>query len=194
MAFLLWEQCWALARPTCVSVDVEATYDAAIAEGVVSVSGHIAEGAMGDERLNVTVYLLEDNVYTDSQEQSDLSMGDYIHDNVVRLRLTPMFGAPLDVTEGDYRVAFDYFVEPEWKLEDMRLVALVSRDMATQGYRNANVMNCAEMSLGIFSGITTLTAEEGEAAVFDMLGRQVRTSGKMPRGLYILNGKKVIVK
>lgn len=188
---VLYEE--ALVRPTCVSANVEATYDAQTTEGIVNVSGHIAEGAMGGERLNVTVYLLEDNVYTDSQEQSDLGKGEYIHNNVVRLRLTPMFGTPLDVTEGDYRMAFDYFVEPEWKLEDMRVVAVVSRDIAKHGYRNANVMNCAEMSLGVFSSIRALTAEES-GELFDMLGRQVKVSGSLPRGLYIQNGKKVMVK
>jgi len=184
----------ALARPTCVSTDVEATYDTEKGEGVVTVSGHIAEGAMGDERLNVTAYVLEDNVYTDSQEQNDLGKGDYYHDNLVRLRLTPLFGTPLDVTEGDYSISFDYFVEPEWKLEDMRVVAIVSRDMDKQGYRNANVMNSAECSLSGFSGLPTLLKDPKDEELFDLLGRQVKASGNLPRGLYIMNGKKVMVK
>ena len=199
---VLYEE--ALARPTCVSVDVEATYDAAAGEGLVCVNGHVAEAAMGDEELNVTVYLLEDNVYTDSQEQNDLGKGDYIHNNVVRLRLTPMFGEPLWLGEqvvgmpnGDYHNTFEYFVEPEWKLEDMRVVAVISRDMAKNGYRNANVMNCAECSLSGFSSIQSpfLSGEGwGEAPLFDMLGRPVKAADKLPRGLYILKGEKVLVK
>ncbi len=196
---VLYEE--ALARPTCVSVDVEATYDVEKGEGVVRVGGHVAEAGMGDEQLNVTVYLLEDNVYTDSQEQSDLGKGDYIHNNVVRLRLTPMFGEPLNwgeqevgVPAGAYHNSFDFFVEPEWKLEDMRIVAVISRDMLKQGYRNANVMNCAECSLAGFSGIPVLRLDSENCIVVDLLGRQVETSGKLPRGLYIMNGKKVMVK
>jgi len=191
----------ALARPTCVSVDVEATYDAEKGEGLVRVSGHVAEAAMGDEELYVTVYLLEDNVYTDSQEQSDLGKGDYIHNNVVRLRLTPMFGEPLNwgeqeegVYNGDYFNMFDYFVEPEWKLEDMRIVAVVSRNMEKNGYRNANVMNCAECSLSGFSGIQSLRLDTDARRVFDLLGRQVTRVGKLSRGVYVVDGKKVIVR
>ena len=88
-------------------------------------------------------------------------------------------------------------MEPEWKLEDMRVVAVISRDMAKNGYRNANVMNCAECSLSGFSSIQSpfLSGEGwGEAPLFDMLGRPVKAADKLPRGLYILKGEKVLVK
>ena len=181
-----------LERPTCASIQIdEATASPNDEECNVKVSGKIAEGVMGDEHLYVTVYVLEDNVETNSQEQQDQSTGYYVHDNVVRVRMTPLFGKMVDVTEGKYEMVFNDVFDPEWKVKDMRVVAVLARSI-DNGYRYANVMNCAEIPLTATTSIQTTQAQEYKyptSTTFNLAGQRVRNDFK---GIVIKGNKKYV--
>ena len=57
--------------------------------------------------------LLEEYVYTDSQEQNERGKGDYYHDNLQRARLTSLWGDALEVESGEFSVEYTTDFYPE---------------------------------------------------------------------------------
>lgn len=178
----------ALARPTYVSI--AAACEVKGDKLAVTLSGDIAEGITG-EPLYVTAYLLEDSVYTDSQEQSELEVGEYYHDNLQRARLTALWGDPIPTTSGSFEMTYDVELYPdEWKLEDMRIVAFVNRGVSGNDLWNRNILNataCDVVEKG--ASIDTPVAPRRTGHFYDLTGRRVLAP--QPGHLYILDGKKV---
>ena len=193
----------ALARPTFADIDVEAQVEDDVLN--VTVEGDIAENIIKDQSLYVTVYLLEDDVYTDSQQQQELEKGDYFHDNLQRARLTGPWGDKLDVKSGHYEMKFHTDLYPEeWDYEKMRVVVTINQADETQAATddpkkaattndkwNRSILNSASCSLTLPEGIDGVKMTKKTGACYDLQGRKARN---LQRGLYIVNGEKIINK
>jgi len=178
----------ALNRPTYVSVKADCEVQGEQLN--VTITGDIAQGITG-EQLYMTAYLLEDDVYTDSQEQNELEKGDYYHDNLQRTRLTALWGDPIPVTSGAFEMKYTTDLYPdEWKLKDMRIVAMVNRGVEGNDMWNRDILNSTSCYLiPRTDAITTLGEKRPTGRIYDLEGRRVLTP--RPGGLYIMDGKKV---
>lgn len=178
-----------IARPTYASINSECAVEGDKLK--VTISGEIAEGVIGDEQLYVTAYLLEDDVYTDSQEQRDLEKGEYWHDNLQRVRFTELWGDPIPVKSGEYTMNFSTDLYPdEWDLSKMRVVAFINRGLEGNDKWNRDILNSTRCSLGVADGISTILAKQAETPCYDLQGRRI--AEPQPGQLYIKNGKKMM--
>lgn len=223
----------ALAVPTFASVEIRPTpilmSNARKADGEESeyfnffdVTGCIEPGVLTDEDLYLTVYMVEDQVESDSQDKpitydkdddkkapvaapakkeddkgDNYAPGYYVHDNVIRERLTPMYGKKVDVHEnGYYCMNFEFSLEEEYKPEDIRFVAVLHRGNEGHDRFHRNVINSCEIKgSDIFNynpqGIDGILSDKLQNTYFDLHGRSVSSNAQ---GVVIKNGKKVINK
>lgn len=196
----------ALGIPTFASVDVNATYDKNSLSGKVNVSGTIEPGVVSDgENLYLTVYLVENGIVSDSQmfndeDQSQQYGGVYTHDNVIRLRPTPMYGVEIG-NGGDFKKEFDFTLNEGWKADKMRAIAFINRGIDNNNF-NREVINTGENKfeeasfIGSLSddGQLSLSQKDGKICadgdydkldVYDRAGRLV-DNAQLGRGLYIV--------
>lgn len=189
----------AKAVPTFASV--EATGNAEATGIAVEVNGDVAEGVLPEgEKPRLTVYLMERDVFSDSQmfwteKEKEEHIGEYTHVNVIREILAD--GVELPAT-GSY--SWDTTVDdpdPMWNTENLYVVAFVHRD-GQKGGKYMHVFNSTEGSLSISDGINTLENASAASAVYDLSGRKLETRNQqletLPKGIYIVNGKKLVVK
>ena len=193
----------ALSRPTFASINVDSSIKDDVA--YITVTGDVEEGILGNESLYVTVYVLEDDVYTDSQQQSDVEKGDYFHYNLQRARPTGIWGDKLDNNSGHFEMNYQVDLYPEeWDYDKMRVVVAVNQADAVQATTtnpakkattnnkwNRSVLNSASCPIKGTEGIDGVVLKKAPKAVFDLQGRAVSTTGK---GLYIVDGKKKLLK
>ena len=186
--------------PTFVSVEAKGD----IGEGELGlvfsakVTGEIADGVMpAGEKPRLTVYLMERDVHSDSQmfwteKEKEESMGEYVHANVIREILVEDEELP-ENGEFSWNLA-DYEPDSQWNLNNLYIVAFVHRD-GKLGGKNMHVFNSTEGEISLYSGITLLDNESDKnAAVYDLGGRKVAHKNALKKGVYIVNGKKIIVK
>lgn len=195
----------ALARPTFVAIDMQAKYNLADMTAEIRVEGDIADGViLDDEPLFVSLFVVEDGVESMSQLGNDdpdtklPSEDPYIHNNVIRLQPTPMYGEQLESNSGAFSKTFDIEVEPDWNTENMRIVACVNRG-EENGHYDKEIINAAEipfpegkfieeskadgLSVYALDGSIVVDGEYSSLSVYDMTGRLVENSGL--RGCYI---------
>ena len=186
--------------PTFVSVEARGE----IGEGELElnlsteVTGEIAEGVLPDgEKPRLTVYLMERDVHSDSQlfwteKEKEESMGEYVHANVIREVLADGEELP---ESGTYSWKMDsYEPDPLWNQENLYIVAFVHRD-GKLGGKYMHVFNSTEGDISLFSGITLLDDEKQKnAEVYDLSGRKMTRQNTLSKGIYIVNGKKIVVK
>ena len=154
------------------------------------------------EKPRLTVYLMERDVFSDSQmfwteKEKEEHIGEYTHVNVIREILAD--GVELPAT-GTY--SWDTTVDdpdPMWNTENLYIVAFVHRD-GQKGGKFMHVFNSTEGSLSISDCINTLENASAASAVYDLSGRKVSVpsassaTSVLPKGVYIVNGKKLVVK
>ncbi|MBQ6193887.1 MAG: hypothetical protein IJK43_05635 [Prevotella sp.] len=189
----------AKAVPTFASVEAKGNAEAT---GIaIEVNGEVAEGVLPEgEKPRLTVYLMERDVFSDSQmfwteKEKEEHIGEYTHVNVIREILAD--GVELPAT-GTY--SWDTTVDdpdPMWNTENLYIVAFVHRD-GQKGGKYMHVFNSTEGSLSISDGINTIDQASAASAVYDLSGRKLETGNQkletLPKGLYIVNGKKFVVK
>lgn len=191
--------------PSFATVSIKsATYNEATNQLVITVTGK-----RGGDYLNifgdgaVTLYLTEDQVMAD-QTLADGSVATFAHDYVLRHIATATFGdavawnSPMSFTK-EYTIS----VDPSWNLSNMHAVAFLGKTI-TDGtlLDNCDVTNAATFALSTIlpDAVTSVAAPAPVATPwYDLSGRQVshQTSAfspQLPRGLYIHNGQKVVVK
>ena len=187
--------------PTFASVEAKGNAEAT---GIaIEVNGEVAEGVLPEgEKPRLTVYLMEHDVFSDSQmfwteKEKEEHIGEYTHVNVIREILAN--GVELPAT-GTY--SWDTTVDdpdPMWNTENLYVVAFVHRD-GQKGGKYMHVFNSTEGNLSISDGINTLENASAASAVYDLSGRKVSVpsassaTSVLPKGVYIVNGKKLVVK
>ena len=191
----------AISQPTFVSLSTSGTIDTSAAALQASVSGEVAGGVMPQgEQPCLTVYLMEKDVFSDSQlfwtdEEKEERQGEYTHVNVIRDILC---NAEPIAAEGAFTWNTTYAdPDPLWNTENLYLVAFVHRN-GQKGGKFMHVFNSAEGQISDVTGIEGLaTSKENGRNIYDLSGRKVTVSSAtsvLPKGVYIVNGKKLVVK
>lgn len=187
----------AASRPTFVGLNVAGTLATDGETLTVDVGGDIAPGIMPEgEKLRLTVYLMESNVESDSQlfwneNEKEEYAGVFTHPNIIREIMTPVEGISIEAG-GTISESVETTLDSEWNLENLYLVALVHRDGKLGGKR-MHVFNTAMGEITEATGIGEIQNAKSTISndIYDLSGRKVM-SDKMSKGIYIINGKKVI--
>lgn len=189
-----------IAHPTFASINVKANLDENGENVLIEVSGNVAENILPEgESLHLTVYLMENEVESYDQRFWDDKEGavvsnKYIHYNIIRENLTPLWGKKLTNASGDYKMNFTAEVYEEYNKANLSVIAFLNRG-GDNKYNERQIINSKEALVSTDNtGIDgVITDESKEPTVwYDMMGRRVLQPTK--GGVYIKNGKKVLVK
>ena len=190
----------AMKHPTFVDVKARGFGEESFMNFIVDCwydTGVLPEG----ENMCLTVYLMERDVHSDSQlfwteKEKEEFMGEYTHVNVIREILAD--GVELPAT-GSYTWKEGLSdPDPMWKFENLYIVAFVHRD-GKKGGKFMHVFNSDEGSFSI-SGIKAIDNDSAASAIYDLQGRKLPSlqggdKGRLlPKGIYIIGGKKIVVK
>ena len=189
-----------ISHPTFASVNVKANFDDSGENINIDVSGNIADNVLPEgEHLNLTVYLMENEVVSYDQRFWDDKEGEqvgnrYVHYNIVRENLTPLWGKKLTNSSGDYKMSFTAEVYDDYNKNNLSVIAFLNRGEQNHHLKR-QVINSKEGfvtndNTGI-SGVMT-DASKKETVWYDLMGRRVLNPTK--GGVYIKDGKKVMVK
>ena len=189
----------AINRPTFVEVTVGGTLANDKETLTVNVGGDVASDIMPEgEMLRLTVYLMERDVESDSQlfwneDEKEEYSGMFTHPNVIREIMTPLEGIAIKAG-GPINETVETFLDPSWNLENLYLVAIVHRD-GKLGGRRMHVFNTAVGDITEATGIEAIEHSplNIEHSVYDLSGRRIQ-SAELKKGLYIVDGKKIIRK
>ena len=193
-------------RPTFVNLSVGGTLGNDGEALTVGVGGDVAPGIMPDgEKLRLTVYLMERDVESDSQlfwneDEKEEYAGMFTHPNVIREIMTPVEGIAIEAG-GTINKTVETTLDPDWDLDNLYLVAFVHRDGKLGGKR-MHVFNTAVGEIAEATGIVTIEHSplNIEHSVYDLQGRRLNNSqfiihnSQLPKGVYIVGGKKVVLK
>lgn len=180
--------------PTFLDVNVSGTLAQDDETLTVTVGGDGSDMAAcmpEGEKARVTVYLMERDVTSDSQlfwteKEKEETMGEYTHVNVIREILSATEGD--EIENGNIKGEYTTMLDPTWNKQNLYLVAFVHRDSKHGGQR-MQVINSCEGDITFTSGITSSLVNSQSSLVYDLQGRRTSKAG---RGVYIIDGKKVV--
>lgn len=191
----------ALNTPTFASVELENTFNADTKIATIKASGTIADLLPEGEKAKLSIFVIEENVWSNSQELPTSSSieerfpdGNFDHCRVIRETVTDFWGEELEPGK-DFVKTFSVELDnPEWDPDHMKVIAVIQRP-ETNHYLKLDVLNTAEEPLtdtyneSSISQIEASSAADG--AIYDLQGRRLN---KAIRGINIINGKKILVK
>ena len=187
-------------------VNIEST------DGQVTISGRVARDLVG-EPIYLSCYLVEDGISTDKYPQMGMDDADapsdlkdvFRHNGVILHYFTTDAIGDLLNTEanGSYSVTYPMVEATGFGGTARRLVAFVHKVNKDNPY-DTYVLNAAEMNLDDDDGIS-ITIDHSpltnEHSIYDLSGRISAqmvngkwSNHKLPKGLYISNGRKIVFK
>ncbi len=201
--------------PAFLPVDIEANFDWNTYNLSITVSGDgasVAKEILGENVLNV--YLTEDNIKGQQEdyyqgEDADGYFIDYTHNNVLRMFVTPYYGADINWTSNSsYSNTYNVTLDRSWQPTQMKIVAFISGRILNVSGANtswgnnmeAYVNNCNEVYLNETTAIKAAVADTDEnaheVARYSVDGTQISSPVKGVNLVKMSDGsvKKVVVK
>ena len=187
-----------IASAAFATVDIAAEYDEQTRQLSVDVSGDLspdAEAMFGD--IAVTVLLTEDNVTAAQRiinpaDNRETTNARYVHNHVLRQYVTSPIGDVVPMADNRYTGHFTTTLSDNWKAEDVKVVAFVTRaaDAVTDdNVLEMDVVGANDFALStIVSGINDLSLDPSQTSTpdyFTLDGRHVGAAPTQP-GIYIL--------
>ena len=180
--------------PAMAEVNIEET-----TEGI-TVSGRVARDLVATP-LYLSCYLVEDGIKTDNYPQLGMDDDDapsdlkqvFRHNGVILHYFTKeALGDQLEVqSNGSYRVTYPTIQKDGFGGTARRYVAFVHK-INKDNLRDNTVLNAAQFPI-IPTGINDLNQGVKPHGTYDLAGRQI-VNRKLPKGLYVSNGHKIVVK
>lgn len=183
--------------PTFVRLGVQATVEDGTLKA--SVTGHAGTREMPAQTdLRLTAWLVEDSIHSTTQ----VGQADYVQNGVIRALLcSNAWGDMLDISGYDFSRDYSLAVDPEWNVENLRVVAFVSNYAQSPLMRR--IYNVAQGHVGKPTGIGQVADMQAELwvkavkgrltvapgcrlnAVVDLTGRTVQATAQLPEGVYL---------
>lgn len=191
-----------LYSPSFATIGLQAAYDETSRQLTVETSGTLlpeAESIYGD--MAVTIMLVEDGVKSPQYQYNEktgrtVNNQNYLHDYVLRDYMTAPIGDAIETDGTNWSLQRTATLDAAWKPGKVSVVALLTKraDMVTaDNLLDMDVINCTSISLASTMGVSAMfmNHEKVNSEVYNLNGQRVAQPSK---GLYIVNGKKRIVK
>lgn len=138
----------------------------------------------------ITIYVIENGI--EAKAQQGVTSLPFYHNHVVRLS-NATWGEPIEwKNDNTFDYTFSFEVESGWNVDNMSVIAFISGyDEDEQG--NCEIDNCESIALGKgASGIELTEVKQKKERWYTLSGVEVTPSSSLPRGIYIVNGKKIL--
>ena len=177
-----------LVKPALVSVNVKAELDDETNRVTVKVNGSRSKEDFTVNPARITVYLVENNIKARNQQGST---GEFVHQHVTR-KVNSDWGEVIEWNGNDYDYECTFDLRADYVRDNLQIIAMIydydPNDASKNDVANAGTLYFADFTT---TGISTVQAETATPTMYDLYGRVVTQPTK---GIYIVNGQKVIVK
>jgi len=188
--------------PTFATLQLEPTYDAATRKLTIKATGDVLPEAKAIyQNLALTLMVTEDQVKARQTVYNSLTgrttnNSNYLHDHVLRAYITSPIGDAVDCPADRFEANYEYTLDSNWNADNIKVIGLLTKkvDAVTDAnLLDMDIINANSISLGVLNGIEEIEAAKCKKAntLFNLNGQKVN---KAKKGLYIINGKKVIIK
>lgn len=187
------------ASPSFANIDLQATYDETTRRLSVTTTGQLlpeANAIYGD--LALTLMLVENSVKNsqviyNTITQRTTTNRNYVHQHVLRGYLTAPMGDGLTATDVDYMATHSMIIPEGWSLEQLTLVALLTKQVpqvTDDNARDVDVINAHTLALSSLKngdGLVTVPSNSPaqSASFFSLDGKPVDRSS-LHHGIYLL--------
>lgn len=185
------------AQPSFASVDLATSYDPESRKLDVTVSGRLlpeAEAILGD--VGLTVMLVEDSVrsyQTIATLQGDQYVTStdrrYIHNDVMRTYLSSPTGTKIDASGETYTQTFSTAVQSNWKPENMRVIAYMSKvatDVNADNLKEFDIIQANSARVVVPTGVGGVEVAPADGpAVYYTLNGVPADGSNLASGVYI---------
>jgi len=177
-----------MVKPALVSVKIDAEVDEENNKVKVTVSGNRAKENIAANPARITVFMVENNI--SPRHQSGAS-ADFMHQHATR-KVNSDWGDVIEWNGNDYRYECSFDLRADYVRENLQLVAMIYDYDVNDPSKN-EVVNAGTLYYSDFTttGISAVQAESSTPTIYDLYGRIVNQPTK---GIYIVNGQKVVVK
>ena len=186
------------------TINLEPTYDAASRKLTVKATGDVLEEAKAIYGNLALTLILTENQVKSSQAVYNSKIGivtpnnNYMHNDVLRTYITSPIGDLITEKDGKFEATYEYTLNEGWNADNINIVGILTKKVDAVTANNLldlDVINANSVNLGALTGIKTMPAAASakSSAVYSLDGRRVSASHLKP-GLYIINGKKTVVK
>ena len=195
--------------PSFASIDMKLGYDPATRTVTIKATGDLlpeAKAIYGDVAL--TLMVTENQVKGTQAVYNTIlkritNSQSYMHDHVLRAYITSPTGDALTAKDDKYEAYYQFTLNESWNPDNIKVVGLLTKKVdavTTDNMYDMDIINANSASLGVITGIEEIEdagwkMEDGRKnksySVFNLNGQKV---SKVQHGLYIINGKKVVLK
>ena len=188
--------------PTFATLQLEPTYDAATRKLTIKATGDVLPEAKAIyQNLALTLMVTENQVKARQTVYNSLTgrttnNSNYLHDHVLRAYITSPIGDAVDCPANRFEANYEYTLDSNWNADNIKVIGLLTKkvDAVTDAnLLDMDIINANSISLGVLNGIEEIEAAKCKKAntLFNLNGQKVN---KAKKGLYIINGKKVVIK
>ena len=187
--------------PSFASINRECELDTASREMSLTVSGDLSSDfdIMMGEDSKLTVYLIEDKLVA-PQLNSGTWVDDYMHNGVFRRAMRSVLGTTLNRNGNSYSNEFKYTIPGGWNINNLRVVAFVSRPLKrTMSFTDFYITNAECIRLTNEGGGVEELLMDGDAVpveFYDVMGHRYDSARPGVNIVKMSNGttRKVLVK
>lgn len=187
--------------PAMATLNIDASYDEPSRRVTLTVSGTcVADYPTVFANGCLSVYLTEDSIIGRQQDEEE-EHTDYVHNHVLRKVVSGITGDAIPWQSNAFTKEYTFTLDADWDINNMHAIAFIGRKFGrTTDLHEVDVTNAETFSLRTLSptAISDLEdnengkAKSSENAWYDLSGRRICASSALHKGLYIINGKKVI--
>lgn len=190
--------------PSFASVVLDLTYNPATRKLGIKATGDMlpeAKAIYGDVAL--TLMITEDQVKNTQAVYNEVlkritNNANYMHNDVLRAYVTSPLGDAITSTNNEYETNYEFTLDEGWDPANIKVVGLLTKkvDAVTEAnLLDMDIINANSAELRVIAGIETIqpTVAAKHTGYYTLDGRRVEAKN-LKSGLYIINGKKTVIK
>lgn len=187
-------------NPTFATININPVVDLEARQAVITVSGEMSpdfDFLMGNDN-KLTVYLTEDSIIA-RQLNNGAWINQYMHNGVFRCALESVQGVDFNKTGDGYSNEFSVTIPEDWNINNLNVVAFISRPLANGNFTDMAVNNAEAVRLVSHDDSIEEVLSDGDAVpveYYDIMGRQIEGPRHGINIVKMSNGtaKKVLVR
>ena len=183
--------------PAMATLSLDANYDEPSRRVTLTVNGTcVADYPTVFANGCLSVYLTEDGI-TGRQVVDDEESTDYIHNHVLRKVVSGITGDAISWQNNAFTKEYSFTLDAGWDINNMHAIAFIARkfgrttDLHEVDVTNAEMFDLRTVSPTAVHDLPSSLNQHPSTDIYDLSGRRVGND-KLPKGIYIVNGKKIV--
>ena len=189
--------------PALASVNIIASYISETRTLLIKVKGECVDDFFSLEKeAQLTVLLTENDVIAPQYDGINMRyIYNYSHQDVLRTNVSAVWGDPITWNGNQYEKNYSIVLDEEWEKDNMKIVAYLAKPFNGKDFDDIYVVNCNDFAVADATTVGINDIQDNDTKSFEVYSingmrvkQQATNLSGLPRGIYIVKGKKMLVK